>query len=99
MSGSKNKKKLSVWKIMIMVVFGLVALVALVLVCAIGYFRLSVAPYYSASEKAFVIPALNDDFVPQGIHYDTEREHFLVTGYSSAKNASPVYIVSKDYSG
>lgn len=99
MSGSENKKKLSVWKIIIMAVLGIAALVALVLLCAIGYFRLSVAPYYSASDKAFVIPALNDDFVPQGMHYDAERDHFLVTGYSSAKNASPVYLVNEANNG
>ncbi len=82
-----------------MAFLGLAALVALVLVCAIGYFRLSVAPYYSASDKAFIIPALNDGFVPQGMHYDAEREHFLVTGYSSVGEPSPVYIVSEENSG
>ena len=84
MPGSKNKKKSSVWKITIMVFLGLLALIALALACAIGYFKLSVTTYYSASDKAFVIPALNDDFVPQGMHYDDAMEHFLVTGYSSA---------------
>lgn len=92
-------KKFSALKIVFIAFVSLVALVAIVLVAAIGYFRLSVASYYSASKKEFVIPALSDDFVPQGMHYDKSSDSFLVTGYSSSGEASPIYIVSREDRG
>ncbi len=87
---------MKILKILLVFFLSLLALVALVLVGAIGYFKLSVASYYSASEKEFIIPGLKEDFVPQGMHYDADKAHFLVTGYSSAKEASPIYIVKDD---
>lgn len=92
-------KKMSALKIILIALISLVALVSLVLIGAIGYFRLSVASYYSASEKAFVIPDLSDDFVPQGMHYDKASDSFFITGYSNVGEASPVYIVSRQNSG
>ena len=89
-------KKKSIVKILLIALISLVALVALVLIGAIGYFKLSVVSYYSASEKEFIIPGLKEDFVPQGMHYDENKGHFLVTGYSSSGEASPVYIVDDD---
>jgi hypothetical protein len=91
-----SAKKISAWGIVLIVLCCIVSLVALVLIGAIGYFKLSVASYYSASEKEFVIPDLKEDFVPQGMHYDTNNKHFLVTGYSSSGEASPIYIVGED---
>ena len=83
-------------KIIAIVLASIILLVALVLCGAIGYFKLSVASYYSASEKEFVIPDINDGFVPQGMYYNEGKEHFLVTGYSVDGEASPVYIVDND---
>ena len=86
----KNKKPL--W-ITLIVLGSLVALVALVLVGAIGYFRLPVADYYAASHKAFVIPDITNDYVPQGMHYDQDEQVLLLSGYSASGQASPVYVM------
>ena len=89
-------KKRRLWKILLTAALSLFCAVVLVVLGAIAYFRLSVLDYYQASEKAFEIPGLADDFVPQGLHYDEARGHFLATGYSSAGEASPIYMVSKE---
>lgn len=83
-------------KIVLIAVCVLLGLVATVLLGAIGYFRLSVAAYYRASEKAFLIPGLDENFVPQGMHYDSEKAHFLITGYSSKGETSPIYLVNEN---
>lgn len=87
------KKKIT--KTILTVLAVLLALVLLVLLGAIAYFRLSVLPYYSASEPTFAIPGLSDGFIPQGIHYDAKEGCFLVTGYMQKGGASPVYLVDK----
>ena len=84
-------------KILIGIVAGLVGLVAVVLLGFRAVVMLPVMPYYHASEKAFVIPGLNEDFVPQGFHYDEENGYFLVSGYSSVKDMpSAVYILNAE---
>jgi len=77
-------------------ILSLVALIAVVLVGFIGYVMLPVSSYYGASERAFEIPGLNDDFVPQGFCYDSERNYFIMSGYSSDGASSPIYIVDRD---
>ena len=37
--------------------------------------------YYSMSEKAFIMPGLNEWVIPQGITYRKEKDCFYVTGY------------------
>ncbi len=68
----------------------------LILLCAIGYFRLPVNDYYQNSEQAFVIPGLDDGYVPQGFCYDQEENWFLATGYMNDHSCSPVYIIDKE---
>ena len=74
----------------------LISLILTALVGAIAYFRLPVSSYYSASDKAFVIPGLDSDFVPQGMHYDRENRTILVSGYSADGNASSIYLVDSE---
>ena len=74
----------------------LLLLVGLVLLGLRAYMRWPVSDYYKASEKAFVIPGLGDDFVPQGFCYDEEKDHFLLSGYSSSNAASPIYVVDRE---
>ncbi len=86
----KNKKPLF---IVLIVLGSLVALLALVLGGAIGYFKLPVTSYYAASEKAFVIPDIMRGYVPQGMHYCEDEEILLLSGYRSDGAASPVYVL------
>ena len=60
------------------------------------YLILPVADYYAASDKAFAIPGLSADFVPQGLCYDEQAGVFLTTGYQKDHTASPVYVVEKE---
>ena len=79
-----------------LVVFAvLIALLGTVLLGAVGYFRLSVRGYYKASKQAFLIPDLDEGFVPQGMQYDEREDRFFITGYNATGAASPVYIVDK----
>lgn len=82
-------------KIALSVLLALCALVALVLIGFIGYAMLPVSAYYGASERAFEIPGLSDNFVPQGFCYDEERDYFLISGHFSNDEASPIYIVDR----
>lgn len=89
----KNKKPL----LIVLIALGsLAALVALVLVGAIGYFRLPVANYYTASEKAFIIPDIKNDYVPQGMHYCADEQVLLLSGYSASGKASPLFVTDPD---
>lgn len=76
--------------------FSVILFLGLVLGCAIGYFRLSVSDYYKNSEKAFVIPALNDGYVPQGFCFDERSSSFVMTGFMSNNKPSPIHMVSKE---
>ena len=82
-------------KILLISLLILLGLVVIVLLGFRAYMQLPVLSYYSAFEKAFEIPGLDEDFVPQGFCYDETKELFLISGYSAEKNASPVYIVDK----
>lgn len=90
---SPEKKGL---KVLIVVLLSLVGLVALVILGFRGYMMLPVMSYYQASEKAFQIPGLDENFIPQGFFYDEERGLFLVSGYSAEKEASPVYLLDAE---
>lgn len=71
----------------------MVCLVLLVILGANAYFKLPIATYYLASDKAFVIPGLNKGFVAQGLSYDKANNCYLVCGYMSDDTASPIYWV------
>ena len=96
MKEKKQKKKKTWWQRLLIALLSIVLSLGVVLLGAIGYFRLPVSDYYNASEKAFKIPGLSDDFVPQGMHYDKTTDNFFISGYSSNdEDASPVYLVNK----
>ncbi|MGM9608646.1 MAG: hypothetical protein ACI3XE_00310 [Eubacteriales bacterium] len=93
----QTKKRIPrVWKILIIIAVSLLALVGLLLLGVRMYFRLPVSSYYKASEKAFVIPDPDGDFVAQGLEYDAANSLYLVTGYKKGGGASPVYCVGAD---
>ena len=87
-TGSKAKKAL----ITILVV--LLALVAIVFIGARIYFRAPVSAYYKASEKAFVIPGLWDNMVPQGLDYVASTDTYLICGYQKDGSSSRIYRVT-----
>ena len=41
--------------------------------------------FYKKSEDAFVIPGLNEGFIPQGLFYDAAHDVFLISGYYENK--------------
>ena len=93
---AKNRKKGSkLKKALITVPIVILALIALVLIGARFYFRIPVSAYYGASEKAFVIPGLSEDLVPQGLDYVESEGIYLVGGYQKDGSYSRVYRVDK----
>jgi hypothetical protein len=88
-TGSKAKKAV------ITVLIVLVALVAIVFIGARIYFRAPVSSYYKASEKAFVIPGLMDNMVPQGFDYIESEDMYLICGYQKDGSPSRVYRVDR----
>jgi hypothetical protein len=72
----------------------IVALVVLVVVGARLYFRLPVSDYYKASEKAFTIPGLSQNMIPQGLDYVDGRDVYLVGGYQKDGSPSRIYKVN-----
>ena len=88
-----NKKSSRGKKVIRGILLTLLILVALVLVGARIYFRAPVNAYYKASEKAFVIPGLMDNMVPQGLDYIEDTNTYLVCGYQKDGSPSRVYRV------
>ena len=91
-----QKKKMKLLTKIAVIFLSVVLFIGVVFGCAVGYFRLSVASYYTASKNAFVIPGLNDDYIPQGLDYDSEQEMFIMSGYMKDHSASPIYLTDKD---
>lgn len=85
--GSKAKKAI------VTVLIVLVALVAIVFIGARIYFRTPVSDYYKASEKAFAIPGLMSNLVPQGLDYLEDEDLYLVGGYQKDGSPSRIYKV------
>lgn len=81
-------------------VFGivLVVIISLILLFVIAvriYFRIPVLNYYRINEKEFIIPGIKDNFVAQGLSYDSKTDKFYLCGYMSDNSASPIYIVDR----
>lgn len=93
-SGAKSSKAK---KAVITTLVVLTALAAVVLVGARIYFRAPVSGYYKASEKAFKIPGLSDNMIPQGIDHLEGEGLYLVGGYQ--KDAAPSRVYRIDNSG
>lgn len=83
-------------KVVSIVILSIITFLLIAVVGIRAYFNLPLSNYFSASEQAFKIPGINDNFVPQGLCYDEERKQFLVSGYFSDKTASAVYTVDKE---
>lgn len=86
-------------KIIICVICALILIIAGGCVGVRIYFRKPVSAFFSASEKAFEIPGLSDNFVPQGLHYDKNEDIFVMSAYSSAKGAASALFLIKAETG
>lgn len=92
MGNYKSRSKLKKFLKGLLIV--IVALAVLVVVGARLYFRLPVSAYYKASEKAFTIPGLSQNMIPQGLEYVDGRDVYLVGGYQKDGTPSRVYKVN-----
>ena len=48
-------------------------------------FDVGLKSFYEKSDDAFVIPGLNEGFIPQGLFYDEMHDAFLISGYYENK--------------
>lgn len=92
MGNYKSRSKLKKFLKGLLIV--IVVLAVLVVVGARLYFRLPVSAYYKASEKAFTIPGLSQNMIPQGLEYVDGRDVYLVGGYQKDGTPSRVYKVN-----
>ena len=92
----KTKKKMKLWKKLLITAMSIILVLSLALGGFILYFRIGAKDYYSASAKAFEIPGLKSGFVPQGFDFDEKSGQFLVSGYMKNGSASPLYLVHKN---
>ena len=88
----ENKKKNPILIIFLIILI----LIVIILFGARIYFRLPVKDYYACSEKAFIIPDINKNFIPQGITYNESDKCFLITGYMKDESASPIYVIDEN---
>lgn len=68
----------------------LLALVVLFQVAFLLYFR----DFYGSAEKAFWVPGLSGEFVPQGM--DRLQGGFVLSGYLAGSGAARLYLVEAD---
>lgn len=52
--------------------------------------------FFNHAESEFLIPGLNDNWVPQGFDYIEDRDTYLMCGYMSDNTASRVYVRNED---
>ncbi|MBQ7339596.1 MAG: hypothetical protein IJW43_01940 [Clostridia bacterium] len=82
-------------KRLVVILLSIILGLGVILGGAIAYFRLPVSAYYKASEKAFIIPDIKNGYVPQGIHFDEDKEFFILSGYWNDHSPSPIYLLDK----
>lgn len=58
--------------------------------------RIFYQKFYNTAQREFQIPALSDDFVPQGFEYCEGNELFLVSGYIHKGEIAQICIVQSD---
>lgn len=91
----KIKNKMKLWKKLLIIFLSVLTALCLAFGGFVTYFRLSVKEFYSASEKAFVIPDLNTGVIPQGFEYDKTNNYFIMSADMKGDSASPLYLIDK----
>ncbi|MCQ2743147.1 MAG: hypothetical protein MJ239_07690, partial [Bacilli bacterium] len=81
-------------RIAVIISASLVGFIGVAYLGMVTYFRAPVSNYYNHSERAFVIPGIDDGLIGQGLDYDEDSENFVMCGYRS-KGASQIGIVEK----
>lgn len=74
------------------IVIGLLAFVLAVLLALQVGVTIKYWNYFSNSDRLYVIPGLNENYVPQGYDYMQELHLYLMCGYMSDDTPSRVYI-------
>lgn len=52
--------------------------------------------YNNIMQSEFKIPGLNENFVPQGLAYDSNNSNYFVSGYMSDSSSSRIYYISNN---
>ena len=89
----ENKKGKKALKVISIVMLSIIGFFVVVIAGVNVWFRAPMGSYYAASEKAFTIPGLSANFVPQGFCYDEVEKQYLMSGYDSTGKASSIYVV------
>ncbi|MCR4741508.1 MAG: hypothetical protein K5866_01365 [Treponema sp.] len=82
--------------IIIKVILVIILIILLFITGLRTYFRFPVSKFYRNSEKSFIIPDSNKNYIAQGLTYSEEDGNFYLTGYMKDHSASPIYIVNKE---
>ncbi len=95
----ENRKNLTVGqkiaKWIGIVLGGLVALVAVIVLCLHLFTPLVFRDFFGNTDKEYLIPGLGDGLVPQGYAYVPEQEVYLQCGYmTDGESASRVYVTN-----
>lgn len=70
-----------------LLIFVLVVLLALQVGVTVKYWD-----YFAHSDRLYVVPGLNDNYVPQGYDFISDLDTYLMCGYMSDDTASRVYV-------
>lgn len=78
----------------------IVLIVSIILCCLCGAVILSMRlfyhEFYGSAQREFLIPTLEDGFVPQGLVYCEEYDSFLISGYICGDENSRVCVVEDE---
>lgn len=79
-------------KVLIIIAISIVAVFVMALLAVrIYYFH-----FYTTAKKEFKVPALHDNFIPQGLEYCEEDKVFLVSGYLYKSGEARICVVNPD---
>ncbi|NLL63178.1 MAG: hypothetical protein GX241_02900 [Ruminococcaceae bacterium] len=78
-------------KIFTVTIIVLLVLIILVVAGFNIYQRILYREFFKTSEKEFKIPGLKDNYVPQGLFYDKEKDILFACGYMSDNTPSRIY--------
>ncbi len=86
------KRKNKIFKTVLILIYSFITFLVLIVFIFRSFLMLSVNDFYLNATKTFKIPGNSDNFVAQGLCYDSRSSSFFITGYIEHKN-SPIYMV------